>query len=44
MKAVVLRFFGGSEQLMLENVPDPEPAFDEIVVKVATVSINRSFD
>ena len=44
MKAVVLRSFGGSEQLLLENVPDPEPAFGEIVLKVATVSINRSFD
>ena len=44
MKAVVLRSFGGSERLLLENVPDPEPAFDEIVLKVATVSINRSFD
>ena len=44
MKAVVLRSFGGSEQLLLENVPDPEPAFDEIALKVATVSINRSFD
>ena len=44
MKAVVLRSFGGSEQLLLEDVQEPEPAFDEIVVKVATVSINRSFD
>jgi NADPH2:quinone reductase len=44
MKAVVLRKFGGPEQLVLEEVPDPEPAFGEIVVKVATVSINRSFD
>jgi len=25
MKAVVLRAFGGSEQLLLENVPDPAP-------------------
>jgi NADPH:quinone reductase-like Zn-dependent oxidoreductase len=33
MKAVVLRSFGGSEQLLLENVPDPEPAFDEIALK-----------
>ena len=44
MKAVVLRSFGGSEQLVLENVPDPTPAPDEIVLQVATVSINRSFD
>ena len=44
MKAVVLRSFGGSEQLLLENVPDPVPAFGEVVLKVASVSINRSFD
>ena len=44
MKAVVLRSFGGSEKLLLEDVPDPQPAFGEIVLQVATVSINRSFD
>jgi NADPH:quinone reductase-like Zn-dependent oxidoreductase len=44
MKAVVLRSFGGPEQLRLETVPDPTPAFGEIVIKVAAVSINRSFD
>jgi NADPH:quinone reductase-like Zn-dependent oxidoreductase len=44
MKAVVLRSFGGSEQLVLENVPDPEPSPGEIVLQVAAVSINRSFD
>lgn len=44
MKAVVLRSFGGPEQLVFEDVPDPKPLSDEIVVKVATVSINRSFD
>ena len=44
MKAVVLRAFGGPEQLKLESVPDPRPAFGEVVVRVASVSINRSFD
>jgi NADPH:quinone reductase-like Zn-dependent oxidoreductase len=44
MKAVVLRSFGGSNQLLLEDVSEPKPAFDEIVLKVAAVSINRSFD
>lgn len=44
MKAVVLRSFGASDQLVLENVPDPGPKSDEVVVRVATVSINRSFD
>ena len=29
---------------VLEDVPDPQPAFGEIVLQVAAVSINRSFD
>ena len=44
MKAVVLRQFGGPEQLVLEDVPEPAPAPGEIVLQVARVSINRSFD
>jgi len=44
MRAVVLRAFGGPEQLHLETVDDPVAAFGEIVIKVARVSINRSFD
>ena len=44
MKAVVLRSFGGSEQLALEDVPEPNLLSDEIVIKVEAVSINRSFD
>jgi len=44
MKAVVLRKFGGSEQLVIETVPDPTPAPDEVVLRVIRVSINRSFD
>ena len=44
MKAVMLRSFGGSEQLVLEDVPDPQPAPGEVVLQVVRVSINRSFD
>lgn len=44
MKAVVLRTFGGPEQLVLETVPDPAPAPGEVVLQVVRVSINRSFD
>src|SRR5215831_713112 len=44
MKAMVLRAFGGPEQLVLETVTDPQPAKDEIVLQVIRVSINRSFD
>jgi len=41
---MVLRAFGGPEQLVLETVADPRPAQDEIVLQVIRVSINRSFD
>lgn len=44
MRAIVLRAYGGPEQLHLETVADPSPACGEIVIKVATVSINRGFD
>jgi NADPH2:quinone reductase len=44
MKAVVLRKFGGPEQLAIETVPDTTPAPDEVVLRVIRVSINRSFD
>jgi NADPH:quinone reductase-like Zn-dependent oxidoreductase len=44
MRAVVLRSFGGPEQLRIETVADPVPGFGEIVIKVSTVSINRGFD
>lgn len=44
MKAVLLREFGGPEKLSYEDVADVAPAPGEIVIRVAAVSINRSFD
>ena len=44
MKAMILRAFGGPEQLVLETVADPEPGYGEVVLQVIRVSINRSFD
>lgn len=44
MKAVVLHEYGEPEVLKFEEVPDPSPAAGEVVVKVHSVSINRSFD
>ena len=44
MKAIVLRQFGGPEVLRLENVPAPRPASGEILVKVRSVSVNRTLD
>src|SRR5947208_13522298 len=44
MKAIVLRGFGGPEVLRLEEVPTPTPAAGEILVKVRSVSVNRTLD
>jgi NADPH2:quinone reductase len=44
MKAIVLRQFGGPEVLRLEEVPTPKPVADEILIKVHSVSVNRTLD
>src|SRR5437773_1862738 len=44
MKAIVLRGSGGPEVLRLEEVPTPTPAAGEILVKVRSVSVNRTLD
>ena len=40
MKAVVLREPGGPEQLELADVPDPEPADGEVLLRVRAAGIN----
>ena len=42
MKAVVLRSYGGPEVLTFENVPDPIPGPDEVLVAVRTSALNRA--
>lgn len=44
MKAIVLRDFGGPEVLRLENPPAPQPAAGEILIRVRSVSVNRTLD
>lgn len=44
MRAIVLREFGGPEKLVCEQVSEPSPEPGEVLIKVAAVSINRSFD
>jgi len=44
MKAIVLRQFGGPEVLRIEEVPTPKPVADEILIKVHSVSVNRTLD
>jgi putative PIG3 family NAD(P)H quinone oxidoreductase len=42
MRAVVLRGHGGPEVLSLEDVPDPEPGPDEVLVDVRATALNRA--
>jgi NADPH:quinone reductase len=44
MRAIVLREFGGPETLQLEDVATPTPANGEVLVKVYSVSVNRTLD
>jgi NADPH:quinone reductase len=44
MKAIVLRKFGGPEVLQYEDVPAPQLAAGGILLKVHSVSVNRTLD
>lgn len=41
MKAVVLRELGGPENLLYEDVPDPQPGTGEVVVKLKNAALNH---
>ncbi len=41
MKAVVLKDFGGPENLALENLPDPAPGPGEILLRVRACALNH---
>jgi NADPH:quinone reductase-like Zn-dependent oxidoreductase len=40
MKAIVLKNFGGIDQLELREVPDPKPGAGEVLVAIAATSVN----
>ena len=40
MRAIVIHAYGGPETLKLENVARPEPAEDEVLIRVLAASIN----
>jgi NADPH:quinone reductase-like Zn-dependent oxidoreductase len=44
MKAIILREFGSPDVLRLEDLPTPRSEADEILIKVHSVSVNRTLD
>src|SRR6516225_8482055 len=40
MKAILVREHGGPEVLKLEELPDPKPAADQVVVRLRAVGVN----
>jgi NADPH2:quinone reductase len=42
MQAIVVREFGGPEQLLVEECPDPRPGPEDIVVAIAAAGVNRA--
>ncbi|HEY8877157.1 MAG TPA: zinc-binding dehydrogenase [Roseateles sp.] len=42
MRAIVRQQFGGPEQLRIQNVPDPEPAAGEVLIRVKAFGLNRA--
>lgn len=44
MKAMVIHQFGGPEVMQWEEAPTPEPGPGEVLVKVHSVSVNRTLD
>ncbi len=42
MKAIVIKAYGGPEQLSIEEIPDPQPQAGEVLIRVRAFGINRA--
>ncbi len=42
MRAITMRGFGGPEVLVVDDVSRPEPAADEVLIRVAATAVNRA--
>ena len=40
MKAILVREHGGPDVLTLEDLPDPKPGADQVVVRLKAVGVN----
>ena len=42
MRAIVIKEFGGPEQLVIQELPDPKPRADHVIIEVKAFGINRA--
>ncbi len=42
MKAIVIQQYGGPEQLVMQDLPDPEPMSGHVVIEVKAFGINHA--
>ena len=42
MRAIVIKEFGGPEQLVMQELPDPKPKADHVIIEVQAFGINRA--
>ena len=41
MKAIRIHEHGGSDRILIDDIPEPSPASDEVLVRIAATSINH---
>lgn len=42
MRAIIIKEFGGPEQLVMQELPDPEPKAGHVIIEVKAFGINRA--